>query len=65
MPRINPEDAQRRHRTDILGAVSREIAHPVATFYRGLLDEGLAPDVAVQLTAEYTRLLLDAIVKPG
>lgn len=65
MPRINPEDAQRRHRTDILGAVSRELAHPVATFYRALREEGIERDVAVQLAAEYSRILLDAIAGPG
>lgn len=65
MPRITPDDAQRRQRTDTLGAVSRELAHPVATFYRALLDEDIAPDVALQLTAEYTRILLDAIAGPA
>ncbi len=56
MPR--PEDAQRTHAVDQLGSVARDLAHPVAQFYAGLLAEGVAPADAQALAGQFIRQLL-------
>jgi hypothetical protein len=59
MPRARPEDVQRTHAVDTLGALARDVAHPVATFYRACREnEGLDRDDARALAGEFLRLLL-------
>ncbi|MBY0490616.1 MAG: hypothetical protein K2R93_12310 [Gemmatimonadaceae bacterium] len=62
MPRpIGPNEGQRRNAVEILGGVARSAAHPAATFYRALREEGLTPDEARGLTGEFLRVLLGDI----
>lgn len=62
MPR--PEDVQRTHAVDTLGGVARDLSHPVAVYFRALVEEGLAPDEALYLAADFARKLLDDITQP-
>lgn len=60
--RIPPEDAKRARGVELLGAVARQVAHPVATYYRALRDEGVPPEDARFLAAEFGKKLLDDIL---
>lgn len=59
-----PEEAQKTRAVEILGGVARDISHPVAAYFRGLLEEGLATDEALYLAADFARKLLDDIANP-
>lgn len=59
-----PDEAKRTHAVDTLGAVARDLSHPVATYFRALCDEGLEPDEALYLAADFARKLLDDIANP-
>ncbi|MCO4101114.1 MAG: hypothetical protein HEQ38_17305 [Gemmatimonas sp.] len=59
-----PEDVQRTHAVETLGGLARDIAHPVAVFYRALRDEGLSPEDARAITGEFIAHLLGQIPKP-
>lgn len=48
---------------ELLGAVARDLAHPVATYYRTLRAEGLDVDDARHLAVDFARKLLDDIVQ--
>jgi predicted DNA-binding protein len=54
-----PEEAKRTHAVDTLGAVARDLSHPVAVYFRSLLEEGLETDEALYLAADFARKLLD------
>lgn len=58
MPRHRPEDVQRTHAVETLGALARDLAHPVAVFYRGLRAEGVDVADARALTAAFLRKLM-------
>jgi hypothetical protein len=62
MPR--PEDVQRTHAVDTLGALARDLAHPVAVFYRALREEGLERDDARALAVGFLQHMLGQIPKP-
>ena len=59
-----PEDVQRTHAVETLGGLARDIAHPVAVFYRALRDEGIERDDARAITGEFIAHLLGQIPKP-
>lgn len=59
-----PEEAQKAHAVEILGGVARDLSHPVAAYYRGLLVEGLGYEDALHLTADFARKLLDDCANP-
>lgn len=61
MPR--PEDVQRTHAVDTLGALARDLAHPVAVFYRALREEGLDRDDARALAIGFLQHMLGQIPK--
>jgi hypothetical protein len=56
-----PEDVQRTHAVETLGGLARDIAHPVAVFYRALRAEGIERDDARALAGEFIRHLLGKI----
>lgn len=56
-----PEEAKRAHGVEILGGVARNMAHPVATYYRALRDEGMERDDARYLAADFARKFLDDV----
>lgn len=58
MPPRRPEDARRTHSIDQLGGISRDLAVPVAAFYRALRADKIERDDAIALTGEYLRQLL-------
>jgi hypothetical protein len=53
-----PEEAKRSHQVEVLGGVARDLAHPVAVYFRALLDEGLRTDEALHLAADFARKIL-------
>jgi hypothetical protein len=61
MPTRRPEDVQRTHAIDTLGALARDLAHPVAAFYKGLLAEGIEPADARRFTRAFLRELVGQI----
>lgn len=64
MPPARPEDVQRTHAVETLGALARDVAHPVATFYRACREDGLDRDDARALAGEFLRLLLSHLSPP-
>lgn len=56
-----PEDVQRTHAVETLGGLARDIAHPVAVFYKALREEGLEVDDARALTGALIQHLLGQI----
>ncbi len=58
---IRPEDVQRTHAVDTLGALARDVAHPVATFYRELRKEGMDRDDARHFTRAFMHKLFGDI----
>lgn len=62
MTRLDP---RRVHQWDTLTAFSRDLAEPVAVFYRQLCAHGMAPDTARLVTIAWLTILLDSHPTPG
>ena len=61
MPVHRPEDVQRTHAIESLGALARDIAHPVAVCYRALREHGLDRRDARVIAIAFMRTLLARI----
>lgn len=60
-----PNEVRRIHALDTLSALARDVASPVAAFYRQLRDsEGLSREEAVPLAAALTRAIWDHLATP-
>lgn len=57
-PRSRPADVQRVHASDQLTAVARDMARPVAAFYRTLVEDGVPREDARALAGDLLRQLL-------
>lgn len=58
----DPRQVRQARGSELLGAVARQVAHPVAAYYRALREEGVPSEDARFLASEFGKKLLDDIL---